>query len=489
MKQKSIVLLLLICLISALVLPAAATEVPAVETPVTDFTPLDTTAPAEVFTGVPGSALLIELNSGVTLFAHNAAERRYPASLTKIMTALLALEHGNLDDQITVSETALENLHEDGSTVGLQAGEIISLKDLLYCIMVASANEACNVIAEYISGSVDAFVALMNEKAAELGCTGTHFANAHGLHDENHYTTAQDLALIVQAAMAYPEFRETSNTPQYTVPATNMSEERKLYSTNKLISTTTDTSGGNYYYSKAAGIKTGFTTPAQRCLISTATNDNLQFLGVILYAENAYNEETGSYDFRSFPEFINMCEYFFERYQYTTVLTTLYPVAEMPVNQSAGAQTVALAPVAEIRSLVSQDFDPETVQLNVQLDYESVDAPGEAGTVLGSVTVLLGNKEVGTVDLAAITSVVRSEVTHRAEATREYVEDNWWKWLVGILLLIVALIVLCFFLLQLYRRRERKRKVAARRRALEMRERQERLREYSPPDWDDSWKE
>ena len=120
MKQKSIVLLLLICLISALVLPAAATEVPAVETPVTDFTPLDTTAPAEVFTGVPGSALLIELNSGVTLFAHNAAERRYPASLTKIMTALLALEHGNLDDQITVSETALENLHEDGSTVGLQ---------------------------------------------------------------------------------------------------------------------------------------------------------------------------------------------------------------------------------------------------------------------------------------------------------------------------------------------------------------------------------
>ena len=329
----------------------------------------------------------------------------------------------------------------------------------------------------------------MNEKAAELGCTGTHFANAHGLHDENHYTTAQDLALIVQAAMAYPEFREISNTPQYTVPATNMSEERKLYSTNKLISTTTDTSGGNYYYSKAAGIKTGFTTPAQRCLISTATNDNLQFLGVILYAENAYNEETGSYDFRSFPEFINMCEYFFERYQYTTVLTTLYPVAEMPVNQSAGAQTVALAPVAEIRSLVSQDFDPETVQLNVQLDYESVDAPVEAGTVLGSVTVLLGDKEVGTVDLAAITSVVRSEVTHRAEATREYVEDNWWKWLVGILLLIVALIVLCFFLLQLYRRRERKRKVAARRRALEMRERQERLREYSPPDWDDSWKE
>ena len=114
---------------------------------------------------------------------------------------------------------------------------------------------------------------------------------------------------------------------------------------------------------------------------------------MILYAENAYNEETGSYDFRSFPEFINMCEYFFERYQYTTVLTTLYPVAEMPVNQSAGAQTVALAPVAEIRSLVSQDFDPETVQLNVQLDYESVDAPVEAGTVLGSVTVLLATRK------------------------------------------------------------------------------------------------
>ena len=489
MKRKSIALALLLVLLWSVVLPAAAAKIPAVETPVTDFTPLDTTPAAEVFTTIPGSALLIELNSGTTLYAHNAAERRFPASLTKIMTALLALEHGNLDDQVTVSETALQNLHEDGSTVGLMAGEIISLRDLLYCIMVASANEACNVIAEYVAGSVDAFVTMMNQKAQELGCTGTHFMNPHGLHDEEHYTTAQDLALIVQAAMAYPEFREIANTPTYTVPATNLSEERDLYTTNKLLTSSYNASGGNYYYSKAAGIKTGFTTPAQRCLISTATNDNLQFLGIILYADNAFIEEQGTYDFRSFPEFINMCEYFFERYKMATVLTTLYPVAELPVNQSAGAQTVALAPTAEIQSLVPADFDNDSVTLDIQLDYESVDAPVEAGTVLGSASVKIDGKEVGRVDLAAITSVVRSEVTHRAEETREYVEDNWWKWLVGILLLIVVVILACFMLMQLYRRRERKRKVAARRRALELRQRREQLEEHTAPDWDDVWKE
>ena len=128
------------------------------------------------------------------------------------------------------------------------------------------------------------------------------------------------------------------------------------------------------------------------------------------------------------------------------------------------------------------DFDPEDITLDIQRDRESVDAPVEAGTVLGSVTVSLSGQVVGTVDLAAITSVARSEITHRAEETREYVEDNWWKWLVGILLLIVV----CYFLMQFYRRRERKRKVAARRQALEMRRRRERLREMVPPDWEDT---
>ena len=483
MKRKSIALLMLVCLMLSLAGQALAADIPAVKEPVTNFTPLDTTPAAEIFNSPVGSALLIELNSGTTLYALNPTEQRYPASLTKVMTAYLTLKYGNLDDQVTVSETALQNLHEDGSSAGLVAGEVLPLRDLLYCIMVASANEACNAIAEYISGSVEAFVQLMNDEAQALGCTGTHFANPHGLHDENHYTTAADLALIVQAAMENATFREIANTPHYTVPATNMSEERELYTTNQLISTSANS---GYRYSKAAGIKTGFTTPAGRCLISTANNDNLQFLGIIMDAATVGNEDTGTWDQRSFPEFINMCEYFFERYQYTTVLTTLYPVAELPVNQSAGAQTVALAPVEELKSLVSMDFDPEDIALDIQLDRESVDAPVEAGTVLGSVTVSLSGQVVGTVDLAAITSVARSEITHRAEETREYVEDNWWKWLVGILLLIVVLIVFCYFLMQFYRRRERKRKVAARRHALEMRRRQERLREMVPPDWEDT---
>ena len=435
----------------------------------------------------------LDLNSeiGQILYQKNIDARRAPASLTKIMTVMLAIESYtagdvSLDDVVTVSSNAYAGITADGSTAGLLEGEELSFLELLYCAMLPSANEACNVLAEYLAGDIDSFVDRMNQRAAELGCTGTHFSNPHGLHDDDHYTTAADLLRIVQAAMEYPVFREACNTPHYTVAATNMSEERELYTTNELISTS---SNAGYRYSKAAGIKTGFTTPAGRCLISTASNDDLQFLGIIMGAATINNEDTGDWDQRSFPEFINMCEYFFERYQYTTILTTLYPVAEIPVNQSAGAQTVALAPVEEIRSLVTVDFDPDSVVLEPHLDYESVDAPVEAGTVLGSVTVSVNGAELGTVDLAAITTVVRSEITHRAEETRAYVEDNWWKWLVGILLLIVFVILFCWFLLQFYRRRERKRKVAARRRALELRERQARLRELTPPDWEAGWKE
>lgn len=170
-----------------------------------------------------------------------------------------------------------------------------------------------------------------------------------------------------------------------------------------------------------------------------------------------------------------MFEYGFENFKIATVLTTLYPVAEIQVNQSASTQAVALAPSEELRCLVSANYDPEAIQLDVKLKSDSVDAPVEAGTVLGRVTVLLDGKVLGTCDLSAITSVSRSEITHQVQQTKNYVEDNWWKWLVGILVVLVLMIVVCLILLQVYRRKERMRKVAARRRALELQQRKQSL--------------
>lgn len=220
--------------------PAAVTD----ETPpaLNDFGQyLDTTVQAR-------AAALVELNSDTLVYGMNLDEKVYPASLTKIMTCMLALEHGNLDDIVTVSHEALQDLNAAGSSAGLLEGEQLSLRELLYCVMISSANEACNVVAEYIAGDIPSFVALMNAQAAALGMTGTHFANAHGLHDENHYTTVRDLVTLARWAWQSEQFQEFSTQTSHTVPATNKSEERVLRTTNYLTSGQTV---GKYYYDKA----------------------------------------------------------------------------------------------------------------------------------------------------------------------------------------------------------------------------------------------
>lgn len=471
--QKILSVFLIIAMLLTMTLPVLAEEAgDAQEEPSSDVAQ---SATSQIFNSKVGAALLIELNTGEVLYSKNADEKKYPASLTKIMTCMLVLENGDLDDIITVSETALsdpevqEQMDKDHH---LQVGEQMRLEDMLYYLMLESANEACMVLAEYVSGSVEDFVALMNETAAELGCTGTHFANPHGLHNEEHYSTANDLAKITQKAMENEFFCTVTDTATYELPATNMQDGRTISSTNQLINDKMATNA--YYYSKASGIKTGFTTPAGRCLISTATNENLKLLSVILQAETAL-DDNGNYVFRSFPETINLFEWGFEHYKITTVLSTLYPVAEIPVNMAAGSETVALAPAQEIRTLMESDYDPDLVELDVTLSAESVDAPVEAGQVLGSVTVSYNGEVLGTCELAAITGISRSEITHQATQTRDYVEDNWWKWLVGILVGIAVAIVIGFFVLQYYRRQQRRRKVAARRRALEL---QRRKREW-----------
>jgi len=481
--RKILSLFFVFCIMLTLTMPIHAEETDAQtdtedETAASDDVARSSTS--SIFNSSVGSALLIELNTGKVLYSKDASKQRFPASLTKIMTCLLALENGDLSDVVTVSESAVNNPEVTAQYIEnkphLLAGEQMVLEDMLYYMMVESANESCLAVAEHISGSVDAFVELMNSRAKELGCKATNFVNPHGLHNEDHYTTANDLALIVQKALEYEDFRIITDTATYVLPATNMQEGRTLSSTNQLINNKMPSNA--YYYSKASGIKTGFTTPAGRCLISTATNDNLNLLSIILRAENMV-DENGNYDFRSFPETINLFEWGFENYRITTVISTLYPVAEIPVNMAAGAETVALAPTQELRSLMDVQYDKDKVILDIKLDRESVDAPVEAGQILGSVTVSYEGDVIGSCKLAAITGVSRSEISHQAQETQVYVKDNWWKWLVGILIGIAVLIVVGFFALQYYRRQQRRRKVAARRRALEL---QRRRKEWNIPD-------
>ena len=212
------------------------------------------------------AALLIDPDTEEILYARNIHERLYPASLTKIMTCLLVLEaidDGTIskEDVLTASELAVTSIPPDGSTAGIKVGEELTVESLLYCIMLSSANEGCNILAEAVAGSIDAFVEKMNSKAKALGCEDTHFANTNGLPDTDHYTTAWDLYLITREARTHQDFMPLVGTVYYEVPATNLSGVRKLRTTNNLI-TNWYTTG--YLYKGAEGIKTGSTSAPAR---------------------------------------------------------------------------------------------------------------------------------------------------------------------------------------------------------------------------------
>ena len=397
------------------------------------------------------SALLLELNSDQILLEQNADQQIYPASLTKIMTCLLTLEHGTLSDVVTVSETALQNLDAAGSTAGLQAGEQLTLEQLLYCMMLSSANEACNVAAEYVAGSVEAFVDMMNAEAAALGCTGTHFANPHGLHDENHYTTARDLSLIAKEALKSETFQTITSTVAYEVPATNLSEARELQTTNLL-----ETPGSRYYYEYASGVKTGFTTPAGRCLISTAEkpDSKLKLLSVVCGAEDVLLD-SGEIENQNFTETKALFEYGFENFEFDIVLEA-NPVVEVPVFMSAGSDAAVLAASQEITAIMPKGYDKSLLEQEITLLHEDgVEAPISKGQVLGSVTVSYQGRTLGTVDLIAITDTARSELAAHAASTKSFFAANWWKLLLG---LVVLLILFYFVIVSINRTRRRRRR-------------------------------
>lgn len=226
------------------------------------------------------ACILVEVSTGRILFERNSTKQLYPASTTKIMTAILVLEKCNLNDIVTISETALDNLPSGYVTCDLQVGEEISVNDLLYALMVKSANDAAYALAEHVGGSIDAFADMMNIKAREIGCSNTHFVNPNGIHDDKHYSTAYDLYLMAKYAMQNETFRTLVATKEYTLPATNKypNTDRTFTTTNLLL----DEESTSYYYKYATGIKTGYTSQAGNCIVSYSSRDGLDFITVVL---------------------------------------------------------------------------------------------------------------------------------------------------------------------------------------------------------------
>lgn len=457
-RQKWLAWLLLLAMLFTLAIPVAAEDTAEVvdETGETVEEPFSIKAKA---------AMLVDLNTGRSIYEQNADERVYPASLTKIMTCLVALENGNLSDIVTVSESALSTLDADSSVAGLKVGEQMTLENMLYCMMIVSGNDACNVIAEHIAGSVEDYVRMMNERAYELGCENTHFVNVHGLHDEDHYTTVRDLSIITQAALKSANFRQITGLPEYELPATNLSDARTLTTTNMLIYRH---SANNYFYPRASGIKTGYTSAAGRCVISTAKDDGVELLGIVCGA-NTSIDQYGGLVMESFPECIKLFDYGFDGFSYVSAISPLYPLAQVTVKNSAGSEAVALAPKNAILALLPNDYDESKMVIDIDVPDDEVEAPVKKGDVLGSVNVNYDGEDLGTTDLLAIADVAKSELTAVASETTTYIQSNWWKWLVVIILLLLAALCVLVLVMKARRRRQRRQILEQRRKAAERR--------------------
>ena len=321
------------------------------------------------------AAIVMDFNSGQVIWAKNENEPRAPASTTKILTALIALEKGNLQDEVTISEDAVR---VDGTRVYLVAGEKQTLENLLYAMLLNSANDAAYAIGEYIGGTIEGFAQMMNEKARQLGAVHSHFVNPNGLSDEDHYTTAYDLALIARAAMQNPTFRKivaTENRPWYGAEWTST-----LINGNKLLDS----------YDGAIGVKTGYTSEARWCLVSAAERNGETFLAVVLGSNNKQiwsdSKELLDYGFNNF---------------YTQTLAHSGDIIE---HLEIDEQQLEIAVASDLTYLQSK-LNPIHPQAKIHI--LPLETPVEKGDKVGEVQFFADGKEVGKLDLVANNSVER----------------------------------------------------------------------------------
>ena len=328
------------------------------------------------------SIILIEEETGKIIYEKNAHEKKYPASTTKIMTAILVIENCDLNDYATASEQAILDIPIGGTIANIQIGEKLSIIDLLYGLMLPSGNDAANVLAEYISGSVEDFAKMMTAKANEIGCKNTNFINPHGLHEDEHYTTAYDLALIGQYAMKLPLFREIVSTQTYALPNTDKytKEERIFRNTNSLLVEDYRDTFDNYYYKYATGIKTGYTSKARNTLVCSAQKDDIEYICVVLDAGTVNNISTRYTDSKI------LFDYAFSTYTKRTLLSKNNVLQQLEI-QDATDDTKFLDVLVEsdiiafVKSISTLNNFVPTVILD-----ENLSAPIKTNDVIGTIS-------------------------------------------------------------------------------------------------------
>jgi len=359
------------------------------------------------------SAILINAKTGEVIFEKDADAIMYPASTTKIMTILLGIMMGNMDQEVYLSESAMYGIQDGDAVMDLDIGESIRFEDLLYGTFVRSANEGANLIAETVSGSVSAFADVMNEAAAMYGCTSTHFVNPNGLHDDAHVSTVRDMAKIAQAAMQNEKFRDIAKTYTYSLPQSNLHRARVLtHSSRRFFNPSLEEN--EYYYEYANGIKTGFHSRAGYCFVGSAEKDGIELISVVFYtSENGRWTDTKKLMEYGFSQFVSMTPMELYLENPITVETSGFALddsgygrLELGIRARTGARAVYIVATKDEMESMARNLR-QTALIEYTRDFA---APIEQGEVMGSFTYYPtdGGSPVS-YDLVASRSIMRRE--------------------------------------------------------------------------------
>ena len=379
------------------------------------------------------SIYMVNLDTGMPVYEKDPDAKRYPASLTKVMTYIVACEY--FDDientRIDIKQSVIDKVLDMGMvTSGLEwhTGESLTVLDILYNLMIPVGHDSAMVLADYIGGGSEAaFVDMMNDKADELGCTGTHFTNPTGIHDDNHYTTARDLYLMTKYAMGLPMFSKICSTSTYYLE----NDDFPIITTNYMID---PGRGGEYFYTYATGIKNGTTVEAGRCLISTAVYEGYAYMCVALHAP--YNENKDDLEQYCMLEAADLFRWAFLNLTFVTATTKSTPVCEQKVDHAWDTESILLVPESDLNVVLPDDYAEGDIQI-VPDNTDSVSDPINAGDIITTATVFYKGQEFEKINLVAQDSVSVSPILYVTDAVRSVLTSVWF-------LMAVAIIVILF---------------------------------------------
>ncbi len=379
-------------------------------------------------------AYLYNFENDMVLLEYEADKRIYPASTVKLMTGILALEElgGDMDQKITVTSAMLHKVV--GNNIALKVGETVTVKDMLHALLVYGANDAAQVLAVSVAGSIENFVTRMNDKAQRIGAYNTYYTNPTGMHSDAMVTTVADTAAIAKYACSLPGFLDITSVMKYVMDSTNKSDYRNLWNRNSQISKFFDT---RYFNSDALGLNAGYTVQSGYCIVSVAKRENLSYLCVVMNAEE--NEEA----IWSYRNAEILLDWAFDSYAYTEVLSSAERICELPVSLSSTVDHVMLVPAETIVRYLPTDIDPKAdIHISYTTHGTSLSAPIEAGQVCGTVTVTWGDDILGSTDLIATSAVGRSEFLYLLQQIREFTEGRFFRATMIFIILFSVLYVL-----------------------------------------------